>query len=100
MCHNNAWGTVCDDDWSRNDGIVACCQLGLGFVSVTTQASFGPGTGQIWLDDLSCTRSESRLVDCNHNGFGVHNCVHGEDAGVVCEGRYRLMYFMHFTVCG
>ncbi|XP_065914887.1 uncharacterized protein [Dysidea avara] len=80
VCHNSVWGTVCDNSWDSNDGRVACRQLGLGFVDVV---SFGQGTGQIWLDNLSCLGSETRLVDCHHNGFGVHNC--GHYAGVICE---------------
>ena len=42
------------------------------------------GTGAIVLDNLFCTGTESRLVDCPNNGLGVHNCVHSEDAGVRC----------------
>ena len=42
------------------------------------------GTGQIVLDNLFCTGTESRLVNCPNNGLGVHNCVHSEDAGVRC----------------
>ena len=86
VCHNNIWGTVCDDGWSRNDGEVACHQLGLEFISVVNYAYFGRGTGQIWLDNLLCSGSETRLIDCIHNGFGIHNCHHGEDAGLFCAG--------------
>ena len=32
---------------------------------------------------------ESKLFDCPHGGYEVHNCVHSKDAGVVCvEGMY------------
>ena len=48
------------------------------------------GTGQILLDDLRCTGSESRLIDCSHSGVGNHNCDHTDDAGVRCvPGIYK-----------
>jgi len=94
VCHTNIWGTVCDDSWDINDGIVACRQLGLRFVDVVTSAYFGRGTGQIWLDDLSCIGSEAQLFNCRHRGFGSHYCSHSEDAGLICEGKQKV-----FSVC-
>ena len=54
---------------------------------VVGSAAFGQGTGDIILDDLSCTGDETRLVDCPHRGVGLNNCGHHNDAGVVCAGE-------------
>lgn len=55
---------------------------------------FSNGAGQIWLDDIQCTGSESRLIDCSANRLGDVNCVHSDDAGVSCvsctQGSIRL----------
>ena len=55
-------------------------------VAALDEAAFGQGSGPIWMDDVNCNGGEGRLVDCPFNGFGVHNCVHGEDASVICGG--------------
>ncbi|KAH3725243.1 hypothetical protein DPMN_051078 [Dreissena polymorpha] len=45
---------------------------------------FDEGSGQIWLDDVSCNGTESSIVNCAHSEWGMHNCVHEEDVGVIC----------------
>ena len=36
------------------------------------------------MDNLRCNGRQNRLVDCPRNALGTHNCVHSEDAGVIC----------------
>jgi hypothetical protein len=55
------------------------------------RAFFGQGTGRILLDNLGCAGTETRLVDCPHNGIGIENCVHSEDAGLRCTGKYTVL---------
>ena len=40
----------------------------------------------IFLDDVHCLGDEPALSYCVHNGVGVHDCSHREDASVICQG--------------
>lgn len=90
MFYKGQWGTVCDDDWTIDNARVVCRQLGCGQeLSAPTSAHFGRGEGPIWLDNVECTGDELALTQCKHPDYGVNNCGHGEDAGVICLGAVR-----------
>ena len=99
---NGQWGTVCDNNWSNNDSIVVCRQLGYEEVeAIHEEAFFGEGVGPIWYDNLECTGSETNLTQCPHDGIGTHNCDHSEDAGVTCFGMSfsRVQQIVIVTHC-
>ncbi|XP_078660617.1 neurotrypsin-like isoform X3 [Branchiostoma floridae x Branchiostoma belcheri] len=85
--HDGEWGAVCDDLWDIKDANVVCRELGFpdGAVEATTRGRFGQSSGKIVLDDMLCTGTEMSLRDCKHNGWGRHDCVEAEAAGVVCR---------------
>jgi len=69
-----------------------CRRSGLAVPNV-----YGPGTGQIWLDDVQCTGNESSLVECRHGGWGVHYCVgHKWDMSILCDNRKYNSVFHYY----
>ena len=54
-----------------------------------SNAHFGAGSGPIFLDDVQCTSSASKLLECHSRPILFHNCIHSADAGVGCEGTFH-----------
>lgn len=106
---NYRWGTICSDSWDTADANVVCRQLGFSgtgtswchnlfaffeyFLTSPTgavarvNATFGAGTGAIYLDNVACLGSEPTLLSClpDENLIRSRNCDHSRDAGVECQ---------------
>ncbi len=84
VLYMDSWGTICDDGFDDKEARVVCRNL--GYSSGTARASFGGGSGTIWLDDVSCPTDFTGFIgDCSHGGWGRNNCDHSEDVGVCCS---------------
>lgn len=84
--HNGEWRTICDDSWDDNDATVVCRQLGfLGPGTAVCCGQYGHGADQVWLSDVTCTGFESNIGACGNSGWGNHNCVQANNAGVRCQ---------------
>ena len=44
----------------------------------------------IVLDYVRCSGSETSLLDCSHNDFTRHRCVHYYDVVLECTGSYKI----------
>ena len=85
ICHNDVCGTVCDNQLDAADAQVACRQLGYPATGAVTLTDGPTGSGQIWMNYISCAGIEVSLFDSIVLQPLVYNCDHSEDVGVDCS---------------
>ena len=63
---------MCSDGLDDTDARVVCRQLGFsGGNKIDAHRRDPHGSGQIWLEGVSCNGTEENLTQCNHNGWGM-----------------------------
>ncbi|XP_065361312.1 uncharacterized protein LOC135954976 isoform X3 [Calliphora vicina] len=82
--YRGEWGTVCDDDFGLKEAQVVCNSFGFYGKAEIAKNIYGPGSGPIWLDQVSCLGNETKIDECNHWSWGENNCNHTEDVGLKC----------------
>ena len=81
-----------------NYALTCCWQLGNRTSShITFLCSFGSGSGQIWLDNVGCTGTESFLLSCGNPGIGSHDCFHSEDVAIFCTNSQITRNFSKYS---
>ncbi|XP_026118457.1 scavenger receptor cysteine-rich type 1 protein M130-like [Carassius auratus] len=89
--HRGQWGTVCEHFWDMADAAVVCRELDCGEpVDAVGDSYFGPGSGPIWTNLKLCTGSESTLKNCGTVEWGLFQCDHTKDAGVICSDKKNV----------
>ncbi|CAC5355692.1 unnamed protein product [Mytilus coruscus] len=97
--HKGEWGTICSTRFDHVDAAVACRQLGYCSGQMINHQYVDDGQGTIWLDNVSCSGSENKLINCTHS-IETSHCIHWYDVGVYCyldcpsgedEGHLRLI---------
>ena len=63
----------------------------LGFKGAVLALSHSPfntisSTLPILLDEVLCLGNEEGLSQCHYRNWGLHDCSHYQDAGVICQG--------------
>ncbi len=74
-------------EW-RVNVFVRCALCRGGAEALYSSDGIVAGTGNIVLDDTTCTGSELSLFLCSHAAYLGANCGHSEDVGVRC-GKTR-----------
>uniref|UniRef100_A0A6I8Q375 Soluble scavenger receptor cysteine-rich domain-containing protein SSC5D n=1 Tax=Xenopus tropicalis TaxID=8364 RepID=A0A6I8Q375_XENTR len=89
--HRGVWGAVCDHNWNQKAASVVCRQLGCNNTTeghMKAQAAFfGQSSRNISLSQVKCTGEEAVLWECQHQMWGLSNCLHRADVGVICKGE-------------
>ena len=105
ILYNGVWGTICSQNFGYQEAKVICKQLGYRY-STDFGTQYTKGTGPIWLSNLQCTGEESSIAICRNSGWGINNCTHNQDVGVICRAGtfdfplciYRTRYDLYFKL--
>jgi len=86
--HNGTWGTVCRNYFTHAAARVVCYMWGYASVGQYIDNRYGTGSWplsrRIWLDSVQCDGTEASIEDCQHSGWGNHNCGRDEVVSVSC----------------
>ena len=73
-----------------------CSDVSIGVQSYSN-SYFGEGVGSIILNDVACSTSERRLVDCSYES-DTAACSHSQDAGVMCQLCKLMKTILLFSI--
>ena len=67
-----------------------------GSLNYSTSNTSEELAGPIFLDNVDCSGSEQRLIECNYD-YLASRCTHAQDAAVVCQPG-KLPFEMFATI--
>ncbi|CAG2228186.1 unnamed protein product [Mytilus edulis] len=94
--YRGEWGTICSSRFGHVEA-AACRQLGYCSGEAIPSNLVDDGNETIWLDDINCSGSEHKLINCTYS-IDTSHCSHWYDVGIDCfncatedEGDLRIL---------
>ncbi|KAL3866131.1 hypothetical protein ACJMK2_043461, partial [Sinanodonta woodiana] len=89
---NGNWGAVCNHQWDVKDAMVTCGQLHFEKGLPLCCAPYGYTSTMGFMDNMQCTGSEKKLIDCQHGPPYGQSCMM-DYASVFCyDGELPTSY--------
>ena len=85
-------GLLCADNIGRNEGQVACHDLGLPDEYPSIRAVTAPSDAVFLGSNVRCQGNEVKLSDCRHDNWDTAACGSGEAAFVSCQSMGRVVF--------
>ncbi|VDI67893.1 Hypothetical predicted protein [Mytilus galloprovincialis] len=82
--YKGEWGTICHTRFDHVDAAVACRQLGYCSGKALPSNMVENGQGTIWFDNVQCSGSEHKLINCSFSLDLRERCTHSYDVGLHC----------------
>lgn len=74
LYHNKTWWYVCVDVLQVPRGSVVCRQLGYRKGGYTYSMRLSTSSPMLYMKDINCTGTESRLIDCRFTSLEKSDC--------------------------
>ncbi|XP_046340855.2 uncharacterized protein LOC124121822 [Haliotis rufescens] len=83
--HSSRWMPICSHGFGRNEAQVACQQMGYTAGWMRNSRDRSRNSRSLWMTNVQCRGTETRLDACRHNNFGARQCPGLKSAAVTCE---------------
>ncbi|XP_033116779.1 uncharacterized protein LOC117116794 [Anneissia japonica] len=87
LFYNNAWGSICSDNFGKNEADVVCRQLGLAYsepLMCCSAIQYSHMYSNKVYSSITCTGDEDSLGECNKM-TGNENCDSNAEAYIKCS---------------
>ena len=85
--YNSNWLPVCDNAWTKEEGVVFCHQLDFPTLNNTFNNNlYEESNKQLALKGIMCTGSELRINQCSLSDLTVVSNTDCDNVAIICSG--------------